>query len=90
MTCAPSEDSDQTGQSDQSLHSPHDGTLGHWLSLEHIAKSLIRLNWADVQADLSLRWVHRSFCWFCHAAAQLSFSVNLALAVAAVDKVCFM
>ena len=18
------------------------------------------------QADLSLRWVHRSFCWFCH------------------------
>ena len=22
------------------------------------------------QADLSLRWVHRSFCWFCHAAAH--------------------
>ena len=20
----------------------------------------------DAQADLSLRWAHRSFCWFCH------------------------
>ena len=33
---------------------------------------LIRLDlfWANAQADLSLRWAHRSFCWFCHAAAQ--------------------
>ena len=22
-------------------------------------------DWADAQADLSLHWVHRSFCWFC-------------------------
>ena len=28
---------------------------------------------ADAQADLSLRWVHRSFCMFCHAAAQICF-----------------
>ena len=21
----------------------------------------------DAQTDLSLRWAHRSFCWFCHA-----------------------
>ena len=30
--------------------------------------------WSDLvdpQADLSLRWVHRSFCLFCHAGAQL-------------------
>ena len=27
-------------------------------------------DWADAQADLSLRWVHRSFCLFCHAAAH--------------------
>ena len=27
--------------------------------------------WADAQADLSLRWAHRSFCWFCHAQAQI-------------------
>ena len=27
-------------------------------------------DWADAQADLSLRWAH-SFCWFCHVAAQI-------------------
>ena len=25
----------------------------------------------DAQGDLSLRWAHSSFCWFCHEAAQL-------------------
>ena len=25
----------------------------------------------DVQADLSLRWAHMPFCWFCHEAAQM-------------------
>ena len=29
-------------------------------------------DWVDAQADLSLRWAHMSFCWFCRAAAQLS------------------
>ena len=27
----------------------------------------------DAQADLSLCWTQRSFCWFCHAAAQIGF-----------------
>ena len=27
-------------------------------------------DWADAQADLSLCWAHRSFCWLCHAAAH--------------------
>ena len=27
--------------------------------------------WADAQADLSLRWTHRSFCWFCRVAAHV-------------------
>ena len=27
-------------------------------------------DWADIQADLSLRWA-QSFCWFCHKAAQI-------------------
>ena len=26
---------------------------------------------ADAQADLSLRWAHVPFCWFCHDAAHL-------------------
>ena len=28
-------------------------------------------DWADAQADLSLRWGHMAFCWFCHEAAQI-------------------
>ena len=28
-------------------------------------------DWADAQADLSLRWVHRSFCWFCHDSTHI-------------------
>ena len=28
-------------------------------------------DWVDAQADLSHCRVHRSFCWFCHAAAEL-------------------
>ena len=28
-------------------------------------------DWEDVQADRSLRWAHSSFCWFCHAVAQI-------------------
>ena len=31
------------------------------------------LDLADAQADLSLRWAHRSFCWFCHAVAHFSY-----------------
>ena len=27
---------------------------------------------ADAQVDLSLRWAHKPFCWFCHEAAQIS------------------
>ena len=28
-------------------------------------------DWADAQSDLSLRWAHRSFCWFCHDVAHM-------------------
>ena len=30
-------------------------------------------DWADAQADLSLRWAQRSFSWFCHEAAHLFY-----------------
>ena len=35
----------------------------------HWAHSEDWSDWADSQADLSLRWAHRSFCWFCHGTA---------------------
>ena len=28
-------------------------------------------DWVDAQADLSLRWAQRSFCWFSHEAAHI-------------------
>ena len=28
-------------------------------------------SWADAQADLSLRWAHMPFFWFCHEADQM-------------------
>ena len=31
----------------------------------------------DAQADLSLRWGHMPFCWFCHAAAQITAALGL-------------
>ena len=34
-------------------------------------------DWADAQADLSLCWAHRSFCWFCQTAAQIHIEVDL-------------
>ena len=30
-------------------------------------------DWADAQADLSLRWLHMPLCWFCDEAAQMSY-----------------
>ena len=34
---------------------------------------------ADAQADLSLRWAHMPFCWFCHEAAQQCGFVGIAV-----------
>ena len=30
-------------------------------------------DWGVAQADLSLRWAHMPFCWFCHDAAHFFF-----------------
>ena len=50
-------------------------SLSAWRTLTYPLSAWRRL-WsdrADAQADLSLRWAHRLFCWFCHAAAHLHF-----------------
>ena len=65
MACAPSEDSDQPGHQLSTWRKP-------W-SFANLLSAQRRLwsDWADAQADLSLRWAHIPFCWFCHDAAQL-------------------
>ena len=40
------------------------------LSFPLSAQRRLCSDWADSQADLSLRWAHKSFCWFCHAGAH--------------------
>ena len=44
-----------SAQSDQSLRCPPEETLGPYLPIELTAKTLIRPDEADAQADLSLR-----------------------------------
>ena len=58
-----------SAQSEQSLRCPHEEALGPYLPTESTTKTLIRR--VNAQADLSLCWAHRSFCWFCHVAAQI-------------------
>ena len=71
MTCAPSEDSDQPWHQPQSDQC----SLSAWKKLgslaTHWAHSKDWSDWADPKADLSLRWAHGSFCWFCCAVTQL-------------------
>ena len=69
--CAPSEDSDQLG------YPP--SLIRVFLCTQWVAMGPRFLqtdsedswsDWADAQADLSLRWAHMPFCLFCHEAAQ--------------------
>ena len=70
--CAPSEDLDQLG-----VRSVWSESL---LCAQWVAKDLSFLHadsedwsdWADAQADLSLRWAHRPHYWFCHVAAHIT------------------
>ena len=73
MPCVPSEDSDQPGHPpslirDFAVHMKKACVLGYPLS----ALRRLSSDWADAQADLSLRWA-QSFCWFCHEVAQICF-----------------
>ena len=66
MACAPSEDWDQPGYLPSliSLRCPHEESLGPYYPLSALRR--LWSDWVDAQADLSLRWAHMPFCWFCH------------------------
>ena len=72
MTCASSEDSDQPGHPPSLIRVfPVHMKIIWVLSYPLSAQRSLWSDCAGVQADLSLRWVYRSFCWFCHAAAHI-------------------
>ena len=70
-TFAPSEDSDQPGHLPRlfRVFAVHMKKQGPQLLLSALRR--LWSDWAVAQADLSLRWPHRPFCWFCHEAAHL-------------------
>ena len=72
MTCVPSEDSDQPGHP-PSLIRVFAVRMKKHLVLSYPLSAQQRLwsDWVDAQADQSLRWEHRSFCWFYHAVAHI-------------------
>ena len=72
MTSVPSEASDQPGHPPSLIRVFAVSMKKHW-ALNYLLSAQRRLwsDWVDAQADLSLRWVHMSICWFCHAAAQV-------------------
>ena len=67
MACAPSEDSDQPGHPPSLIRVFTVRMKKAWV-LSYPLRTQGRL-WA--QADISLRWTHKSFCWFCHEVAHI-------------------
>ena len=90
MTCSPSEFSDKPG------HPPNlipvitvrmkkpSGPYSYTLS----AQRKLWSDWMDAQSDLSLRWVHRSFCLFCHTLAQMVLMNTAIFSFSNTDKLC--
>ena len=60
-----------SAQSDQSLLCPHEESWSLAIIRAHLS---LWSDWVDAQADLSLHWMQRSFCWFCHEAAHFTLS----------------
>ena len=62
-------------QSDQSQRCSPETKLGPKLPIERQRRRWS--DWVDAQADLSLRWAQKSFCWVCHEVAQNASSSSL-------------
>ena len=50
------------------------GWQSQWTMMRFSLYERLWSDWADAQADLSLRWAHFPFCWFCHEVAHLVFT----------------
>ena len=74
LTCVPSEDSDQPVHPPSLIRVFTVCMKKPWVfSYPLSAPRRLWSDWADAQADLSLSWAHRTFCWFCHDVAQMPF-----------------
>ena len=76
MACAPSEDSDQPRHRPSLKRAFAVPIKKAWvLSYPLSTQRRLWSDWANAQADLSLHWAQRSFCWFCHEAAPVKFAL---------------
>ena len=76
--CAPSEDSDQPGHPPSLIRVFAVRMKKAWvLSYPLIAQRRLWSDWADAQADLSLRWAHTHFVDFVMSRLMYSFSCIL-------------
>ena len=67
----PSEDSDQPWHPPSLIRVFAVRLKKVWvLSYPLSAERRLWSDWADAQADLSLRWAHMPLCWFCHEVAH--------------------
>ena len=63
MAYVPSEDSDEPG------HPP--SLIRVFAVHSMVAKGPVLLHADSEDSDLSLRWAHMPFCWFCHELAHI-------------------
>ena len=76
MTCVPSKDSDQPGHLPSLIRVFTVRSMGsEGPKVFSCRQRRLWSDWANAQADLSLCLVHRSFCWFCRAVAQILITV---------------
>ena len=74
----PSEDSDKPGHPPSLIRVLAVRMMKAWvLSYPLSAQRGLWSDWADSQADLSLRWAHMPYCWFCHVAAHILLIINI-------------
>ena len=80
--CAPSEDSDQHGHPPSLIRVFAVRMKNSWvLSYPLSAQRRLRSDWANAQADLSLRWAHTHFVLSCRGSfAEVPFITTTALA----------
>ena len=77
MICAPSEESDQPGNLPSLVRVfAVRSKCSRGPNVSSCGQRRLWSDWANAQADLRLRWVHRSFCWFCHEAVHMYISAN--------------
>ena len=75
--CAPSEDSDQPGHSPSLIRVFAVRMMKAWvLSYPLNAQRRLWSDWADAQADLSLRWAHTHFVYFVMSRLIYFFRLN--------------